>query len=77
MNMKKPLQIFPRDEGQVNDFTTTGTYPKISRVYSFETVTAEGARLRSSAPVKKDNDFQKSAANNPVNFFAKNKLAFI
>lgn len=40
---EQPLQIFTRDEGQVHDFAATRTDPKISRVDSPETVTAEGA----------------------------------
>lgn len=47
---KQSLQILPRDGGQINNVVLACVDPKVIRIHSFETVPAEGTRLRPRAP---------------------------
>lgn len=46
----QPLQIFLCDWSHVNIIAAAGVDPKVTGVHSFETISTEGARLRSSTP---------------------------
>lgn len=47
---EKPTKILSRHGGRVHNVPAVGKYPEISRVYSLETVTTEGACLGPCSP---------------------------